>query len=112
MTFALLLVTAKMYTSLCRIYMKLQDPSTLTGLDVETCSVSLGELMMCVRKAAARLRLHKGWGSGEQEKHGHCLRAPCSPDDRNKIQEMRRSLLNIVSVCSLYQDVSFQIKHI
>ena len=93
MTFALLLVTAKMYTSLCRIYIKLQDPSTLTGLEVDTCSVSLGELMMCVRKAAARLRLHKGWGStitaaGErkrdrtsgEEKHRHCLLAHCSPN--------------------------------
>lgn len=58
MTFALLFVTASMYTSLCRMYMKLQEPSTLTGLEVETCSVSLGELMMCVRKAVARLRLH------------------------------------------------------
>lgn len=70
MTFALLLVTAKMYTSLCRIYIKLQDPSTLTGLEVDTCSVSLGELMMCVRKAAARLRLHKGWGSGTHTSRG------------------------------------------
>lgn len=57
MTLALLLVTASMYTSLWRMYMKLQDPSTLTGLEVDTCSVSLGELMMCVRKAVARLRL-------------------------------------------------------
>ena len=39
------------------MYMKLQDPSTRTGLEVDTCSVSLGELMMCVRKAVARLRL-------------------------------------------------------
>lgn len=58
MTFALLFVTASMYTSLCRMYMKLHEPSTLTGLEVETCSVSLGELMMCVRKAVARFRLH------------------------------------------------------
>lgn len=39
------------------MYMKLQEPNTLTGLEVETCSVSLGELMMCVRNAVARLRL-------------------------------------------------------
>ncbi|KAA6420857.1 MAG: hypothetical protein FRX49_09246 [Trebouxia sp. A1-2] len=33
------------------------EPNTLTGLEVETCSVSFGELMMCVRKADAKLRL-------------------------------------------------------
>lgn len=39
------------------MYIKLQEPNTLTGLEVETCSVSLGELMMCVRNAVAKLRL-------------------------------------------------------
>lgn len=63
MTLALLLVTASIYTSLWRMYMKLQDPSTRTGLEVDTCSVSLGELMICVRKAAAKLRLQVAFES-------------------------------------------------
>jgi hypothetical protein len=56
MTFALLFVTPRMYTSPCRMYMKLQEPSTRTGVRLAMLSASL-ELMMCERKAAARFRL-------------------------------------------------------
>ena len=54
--FALLLVTARMYTSLARMYRKEQDPSIRTGVRLATLSPSRA-LSMCVRKAAARLRL-------------------------------------------------------
>lgn len=94
--------------------MKLHDPSTLTGLEVETCSVSLGELMMCVRKAVARFRLIVS-------------RKRCQAKMLHNVSELTVNLapgaicwydssilyvLNIVSVCSLYQDVSFQVQHI
>ena len=46
MTLALFLVTAKRYTSLCLMYMKLQEPMTRTGDCSASASVSLGELMM------------------------------------------------------------------
>ena len=46
MTLALFLVTASKYTSLCLMYMKLQEPMTRTGDCSASDSVSLGELMM------------------------------------------------------------------
>ena len=53
---ALFLVTARMYTSLLRMYWKEQEPRTRTGVAALVLSVSLA-LRMCVRKVVPRLRL-------------------------------------------------------
>ncbi len=56
--FALLFVTARMYTSLARMYRKEQEPRTRTGVRLDTLSPSRA-LMMCDRNAVARLRLRQ-----------------------------------------------------
>ena len=57
MALALLRVTARMYTSLWRMYRKEQDPSTRTGA-AEAAPSSLA-LRMCVLKAVPKFLLQQ-----------------------------------------------------